>query len=73
MAVAKARSGCTLGVAVTAVAKAGSDGADGGSGHGSDEGWKGQGTVAEAVGGGRTGNQGTTAMNWELQGFAGRE
>ena len=60
MAMARARSGCALGVAVTAAAKAGSDG---GSGHGSDEGWKGQGTAAEAVGGGRTGNQG----------FAGRE
>ena len=24
------------------------------------------------VGGGRTGTQGTAAMNWELQGFAGR-
>ena len=73
MAVARARSGCALGVAVTAAAKAGSDGADGGSGHGSDEGWKGQGTAAETVGGGRTGNLGTATMNWELQGFAGRE
>ena len=51
MAVARARSGCVLGVAVTAAAKTGSDGADGGSGHGSDEGWKGQGTAAEAVAG----------------------
>ena len=66
MAVARARSGCALGVAVTAAAKAG-------SGHGSDEGWKGQGMAAEAVGGGMTGTQGTSAMNWELQGFAGRE
>ena len=39
-----------------------SDGADGGSCHGNDEGWKGQGTVAKAVGGGRTGTQGTAAM-----------
>ena len=59
MAVARARSGCALGVAVTVAAKAGFDGADGGSGHGSDEGWKGQGTAAEAVGGSRTGTQGT--------------
>ena len=59
MAVARARSGCALGVVVTAAEKAGSDGADGGSGHGSNEGWKGQGTAAEAVGGGRTGTQGT--------------
>ena len=57
MAVARVRSGCALGVAVTVAAKAGSDGSDGGSGHGSDEGWKGQGTAATelavAVGGGR--------------------
>ena len=58
LAVARARSGCALGVAVTAAAIAGSDGADGGSGHCSDEGWKGQGTTAKAVGGGRTGTQG---------------
>ena len=58
MAVARARSGCALGVAVTAAAIAGSDGADGGYGHGSDEGWKGQGTAAEAVGGGKNGTQG---------------
>ena len=57
MAVARVRSGWALGVAVTVAAKAGSDGADGGSGHGSDEGWKGQGTAAEAVGGNRTGTQ----------------
>ena len=44
MGVARARSGCVLGVAVTAAAKAG-------SGHYSDEGWKGQGTAAEAVAG----------------------
>ena len=44
VAVARARSWCTLGVAVTAAAKAGSDGADGG--------WKAQGTAAaEAVAG----------------------
>ena len=46
VAVTRARSWCALGVAVTAVAKAGSDGADGG--------WKAQGmAAAEAVGGGR--------------------
>ena len=44
MAVARARSRCALGVAVTVAAKAGSDGADGS--------WKAQGTtVAEAVAG----------------------
>ena len=41
MAVARARSGCALGVAVTAAAIACFNGADGGFGHGSDEGWKG--------------------------------
>ena len=46
MAVARARSACALGMAVTAAAKAGSDGADGGSGHGREEGWKAQGTAA---------------------------
>ena len=46
VAVTRARSWCALGVAVTAAAKAGCDGANGG--------WKAQGTVAaEAVGGGR--------------------
>ena len=59
MAVARARFGCALGVAVTAAAKTGSDGADGGSGHDSDEGWKGQGTAVEAVSGCRIGTQGT--------------
>ena len=44
-----------------------SDGADGGSGHGSDEGWKGQGTVAKAVGGGRTGTQGTAGRSKECE------
>ena len=34
VAVARARSWCALGVEVTAAAKDGSDGADGGSGHG---------------------------------------
>ena len=38
---------------VAAAAKAGSDGADGGFGHGCYEGWKAQGTAAaEAVAGG---------------------
>ena len=67
MAVARARSGSALGVAVTAAAIAGSDGADGGSGQGSDEGWKGQGTVAKAVGGGRTGTQGTAGRSKECE------
>ena len=50
MAVARARSWCSLGVAVTATAKASSDGADGGSGHGGNRSWKAQGTAAaEAV------------------------
>ena len=40
MEVARVRSWCVLGVAVSAAAKAGSDGADGGSRHGGDEGWK---------------------------------
>ena len=64
MAVARERSGCALGVAVTAAAIAGSDG---GSGHGSDEGWKGQGTAAKAVGGGRTGTQGTAGRSKECE------
>ena len=52
MAVARARSWCALGVAVTAAAKAGSNGADGGAGHGGDGSWKAQGTTAvEAVAG----------------------
>ena len=67
MAGARARSGCALGVAVTAAAIDGSDGADGGSGHGSDEGWKGQGTAAEAVGGGRTETQGTAGRGKECE------
>ena len=45
MAMVRAWSWCALGVAVTAAAKAGSDGAEGGSGHGGDEGWKAQGTA----------------------------
>ena len=44
-----------LGGQGTAAAIAGSDDANGDSGHGSDEGWKGQGTAAEAGGGSRTG------------------
>ena len=52
MAVARVRSWCALGVAVTAAAKAGSDGAESGSGHDGGEGWKAQGTAAaEAVAG----------------------
>ena len=52
VAVARARSWCALGVAVTAAAKAGSDGADGSSSHGGDGSWKAQGTAAaEAVAG----------------------
>ena len=38
VAVARARSWCALGVAVTVAAKAGSDGADGGSSHGGGRG-----------------------------------
>ena len=67
MAVARARSGCALGVAVTAAVIAGSDGVDGGFGHDSDEGWKGQGTAAKAVGGGRTGTQGTARRSKECE------
>ena len=46
VAVARARSWCALGVAVTATAKAGSDGADGGSGHGGGKSWELRDTVA---------------------------
>ena len=50
VAVARARTWCALGVAVTAAAKASSDGADRSSGYGSDGSWKAQGTAAaEAV------------------------
>ena len=38
VAVTRARSWCALGVAVTAAAEVGSDGADGGSGHGGGRG-----------------------------------
>ena len=57
MAVARARSWCALGVAVTAAAKAGSDGADSGSGHGGDGGWKAQGTAAVELG--------ASGLHWE--------
>ena len=50
MAVAREKSLCALGVAVTPVAKAGSNCADGSSSHGGDGSWKAQGTAAtEAV------------------------
>ena len=48
---------------------AGSDDANGDSSHYSDEGWKGQGTAAEAGGGSRTGFR--ARQHWELQGRLG--
>ena len=50
---------------MNAAAIAGSDDANGDSGHDSDEGWKGQGTAAEAGGGSRTGLR--ARLHWELQ------
>ena len=46
---------------------AGSDDANGDSGHGSDVDWEGQGTVEEAGGGRRTGNSadgGSASLHW---------
>ena len=54
---------------MNAAAIAGSDDANGDSGHSSDEGWKGQGTAAEAGGGSTTGLG--ARLHWELQGTLG--
>ena len=54
---------------MNAAAIAGSDDANGDSGHGSNEGWKGQGTAAEVGGGSRTGLR--ARLHWELQGTLG--
>ena len=57
------------GLAVNAAAIAGSDDANGDSGHDSDEGWEGQRTAAEEGGGRRTGLR--ARLHWELQGTLG--
>ena len=54
---------------MNAAAIAGSGDANGDSGHDSDEGWKGQGTAAEAGGGMRTGLR--ARLHWELRGTMG--